>query len=189
MSHLLLSDLHVRRRGFFLHSSDAERDAELDNPEGFVVRVRVARTASQSRKFRSSWRPGESQPPIYWAPHHSATNVDTAIESLEREARKCLLKTPTTHFKIQFQISQEVVNVLARLSGRSRTEAVTLLAKLQTELRYEPNNSDPLSGVFEISGRSVRVSFSMLPVVKRRLIGSKHLTFVAQILGVEVFAH
>ena len=32
----------VRRRGFFLHSSEGEPDTgEHENPEGFIVRVRV----------------------------------------------------------------------------------------------------------------------------------------------------
>ncbi len=35
---------HVRRRGFFLHSSDGNEPdtGEYENPEGFAVRVRVA---------------------------------------------------------------------------------------------------------------------------------------------------
>jgi hypothetical protein len=41
----------LRRRGFFLHSSDSgEPDtAEHENPEGFVVRVRVRRTSAARR--------------------------------------------------------------------------------------------------------------------------------------------
>ena len=46
-----------RRRGFFLHSSDAESDmshtAELENPEGFVVRVRVAKTSTPRQAVSS----------------------------------------------------------------------------------------------------------------------------------------
>jgi hypothetical protein len=35
----------VRRRGFFLHSDTGEPDTgEHENPEGFVVRVRIARS-------------------------------------------------------------------------------------------------------------------------------------------------
>ena len=35
-----------RRRGFFLHSADGEPEAiEHENPEGFVVRVRIVRSA------------------------------------------------------------------------------------------------------------------------------------------------
>ena len=38
----------VRRRGFFLHSSDGNETevGEHENPEGFTVRVRVARSAA-----------------------------------------------------------------------------------------------------------------------------------------------
>ena len=37
----------VRRRGFFLHSDTTGEaaDTEMENPEGFVVRVRIARSA------------------------------------------------------------------------------------------------------------------------------------------------
>ena len=45
----------VRRRGFFLHSSDGgEPDTgEHENPEGFVVRVRVPTPASVPRQIAS----------------------------------------------------------------------------------------------------------------------------------------
>ncbi len=48
---------HVRRRGFFLHSSDGSEAevGELENPEGFTVRVRIARSPSP-RQFASSGR-------------------------------------------------------------------------------------------------------------------------------------
>ena len=41
----------VRRRGFFLHSdTTGEHDhAEQENPEGFVVRIRISRGAKASR--------------------------------------------------------------------------------------------------------------------------------------------
>ncbi len=40
----------VRRRGFFLHSDTGEAESpELDNPEGFVVRVRTGHPAVQRR--------------------------------------------------------------------------------------------------------------------------------------------
>ena len=56
---MVAGEPRVRRRGFFLHSSDGESDmshgAELDNPEGFVVRVRVAKT-STPRQAASSGR-------------------------------------------------------------------------------------------------------------------------------------
>jgi len=41
---------HVRRRGFFLHSETGEPDAaEVENPEGFVVRVRVTRSVASAK--------------------------------------------------------------------------------------------------------------------------------------------
>ena len=49
---------HVRRRGFFLHSSDAEGGHEMgehDNPEGVSVRVRVDRSPAP-RQFASAGR-------------------------------------------------------------------------------------------------------------------------------------
>ncbi len=43
----------VRRRGFFLHSStDEVENGESENPEGFVVRIRIPRTTD--RTLRSS---------------------------------------------------------------------------------------------------------------------------------------
>ena len=40
-----VSEPLVRRRGFFLHSESGEPDTgEHENPEGFVVRVRVTRS-------------------------------------------------------------------------------------------------------------------------------------------------
>ena len=40
----------VRRRGFFLHSETGEPDTgEHENPEGFVVRVRLKRSTSSLR--------------------------------------------------------------------------------------------------------------------------------------------
>ena len=42
---MIAGEPRVRRRGFFLHSSDSgEPDSgELENPEGFVVRARASR--------------------------------------------------------------------------------------------------------------------------------------------------
>jgi hypothetical protein len=61
---------HVRRRGFFLHSDTAgESDhAEMDNPEGVVIRVRMGRRAARrqmsgGRSHRDS-RSEESRPEI-----------------------------------------------------------------------------------------------------------------------------
>lgn len=63
----------VRRRGFFLHSSDAEgheMGGEHDNPEGFTVRVRVSRStpprqfASSGRQVRAEARSDEGLPQI-----------------------------------------------------------------------------------------------------------------------------
>ncbi len=37
-----VSEPHLRRRGFFLHSDTGEPDTgELENPEGFIVRARI----------------------------------------------------------------------------------------------------------------------------------------------------
>jgi hypothetical protein len=71
-----------RHRGFFLHSSDGESDGgELENPEGFIVRVRFphnsfTRTAAARRRrgvsgirfggrsHRTEARVSEGQPAI-----------------------------------------------------------------------------------------------------------------------------
>ena len=46
----------LRRRGFFLHSSEGEPDTgEHENPEGFIVRVRFPRSAN-SRRISSARR-------------------------------------------------------------------------------------------------------------------------------------
>ena len=47
----------VRHRGFFLHSTDAEgpETGELENPEGFVVRVRISKPSAR-RQVASSGR-------------------------------------------------------------------------------------------------------------------------------------
>lgn len=47
----------ARHRGFFLHSSDAEgpETGELENPEGFVVRVRISKPSAR-RQVASSGR-------------------------------------------------------------------------------------------------------------------------------------
>ena len=60
----------VRRRGFFLHSTDGSEghDAgEHENPEGVAVRVQVARSpaprqfASQGRQLRTAGRTDEGR--------------------------------------------------------------------------------------------------------------------------------
>ena len=55
----------VRRRGFFLHSETAgEPDTgEHENPEGFVVRVRVARPAVPRRVASVALAGGRSRSP------------------------------------------------------------------------------------------------------------------------------
>ena len=47
----------ARHRGFFLHSTDAEgpETGELENPEGFVVRVRIHKPSAR-RQAASSGR-------------------------------------------------------------------------------------------------------------------------------------
>jgi hypothetical protein len=54
----------VRRRGFFLHSdTTGEVDTgEHENPEGFVVRVRIGRSGVSRRLTRLSATPGRSRP-------------------------------------------------------------------------------------------------------------------------------
>jgi hypothetical protein len=46
----------VRRRGFFLHSSDGNEPdtGEHENPEGFAVRARFANATTTPRKMASS---------------------------------------------------------------------------------------------------------------------------------------
>ena len=67
------SEPRVRRRGFFLHSSDSEPEVgEHENPEGVSVRVRIARSpaprqiASAGRHVRASEsaRSDEDRPQI-----------------------------------------------------------------------------------------------------------------------------
>ena len=51
------SEPHVRRRGFFLHSSTGEADSgEHENPEGFVVRIRIGRRATPRQVALSGGR-------------------------------------------------------------------------------------------------------------------------------------
>jgi hypothetical protein len=67
------SEPRVRRRGFFLHSSDGETEVgEHENPEGFAVRTRIARSpaprqlASGGRHVRAAEaaRADEGRPQI-----------------------------------------------------------------------------------------------------------------------------
>ena len=59
----------VRRRGFFLHSTDGseQETGEHENPEGVAVRVRVDRSpaprqfASQGRQLRTTARTDEGR--------------------------------------------------------------------------------------------------------------------------------
>ncbi len=60
---------HVRRRGFFLHSTDGSEPetGEHENPEGVAVRVKIARSpaprqfASQGRQLRTAGRTDEGR--------------------------------------------------------------------------------------------------------------------------------
>jgi hypothetical protein len=46
-----IAEPHARRRGFFLHSDTGEPDTgEFENPEGFVVRVRVKRRVAAAKR-------------------------------------------------------------------------------------------------------------------------------------------
>jgi hypothetical protein len=59
----------VRRRGFFLHSTDGseQETGEHENPEGVAVRVKIARSpaprqfASQGRQLRTAGRTDEGR--------------------------------------------------------------------------------------------------------------------------------
>jgi predicted Zn-dependent protease len=52
----------VRRRGFFLHSSDTEVETgEHENAEGVAVRVRTGRSTAP-RRFSSSGRQARTEP-------------------------------------------------------------------------------------------------------------------------------
>ena len=59
----------VRRRGFFLHSTDGSEPetGEHENPEGLAVRVKIARSpaprqfASQGRQLRTAGRTDEGR--------------------------------------------------------------------------------------------------------------------------------
>jgi hypothetical protein len=71
---MIASEPRVRRRGFFLHSETTGEPevGELENPEGFIVRVRIGRPASPrhaggtSRGSRSADppEPAEDQPQV-----------------------------------------------------------------------------------------------------------------------------
>ena len=53
----------VRRRGFFLHSStDEVENGETENPEGFVVRLRIPRTSDPGMRL-SAGRSGRADRP------------------------------------------------------------------------------------------------------------------------------
>jgi len=61
----------VRRRGFFLHSSDGSEleTGEHENAEGFTTRVRIARSPAprqfgSSRQARTESRSSEGRPEI-----------------------------------------------------------------------------------------------------------------------------
>ena len=66
-----VSEPRVRRRGFFLHSDSGEAETgELENPEGFGVRVRISRpavprqVASAAGRSRATSRAEDSRPQI-----------------------------------------------------------------------------------------------------------------------------
>jgi hypothetical protein len=68
---MVAGEPRVRRRGFFLHSTDVtESDAaDHENPEGFPVRVRTApsrapRHFTSGRTARTEGRTNEGQPEI-----------------------------------------------------------------------------------------------------------------------------
>ena len=54
-----VNEPRVRRRGFFLHSSEAETHetgGEHENPEGFSVRARLPRSTTAPRQFAGTGR-------------------------------------------------------------------------------------------------------------------------------------
>jgi hypothetical protein len=65
-----VAEPRLRRRGFFLHSSDAEPETgESENAEGFTVRIRASRSTgprrfSSGRQVRSEQRTDEGRPEI-----------------------------------------------------------------------------------------------------------------------------
>jgi hypothetical protein len=71
---MIAGEPRVRRRGFFLHSSDSSESYmgygnEFENPEGITVRVRVARPsvprpAATSGRSRTSSRTENTDPEI-----------------------------------------------------------------------------------------------------------------------------
>ncbi len=60
-----VNEPRVRRRGFFLHSSDAEAGShemgDHDNPEGVSVRVRTPRSTTTPRQFAGSGRQARAE--------------------------------------------------------------------------------------------------------------------------------
>ena len=53
---------HVRRRGFFLHSTDGEPDTgDHENPEGFPLRPRTSSRPSVPRQMANSGRSSREQ--------------------------------------------------------------------------------------------------------------------------------
>ena len=58
---MVVGEPRLRRRGFFLHSSDSNEPdmghgSDHENPEGFAVRVRVSSRPSVPRQVASSGR-------------------------------------------------------------------------------------------------------------------------------------
>ena len=63
---MVADEPRVRRRGFFLHSSDASESdmgygSEAENPEGIAVRVRVARRSTPRQAVSSGRSRGSSR--------------------------------------------------------------------------------------------------------------------------------
>jgi hypothetical protein len=92
-----VSEPRLRRRGFFMHSDTGEPDSgELENPEGFIVRVRLSRSraarpsrvtsrASAGTRFSGGGRQSRIQErtmaPSGAAPIRSATATDSRQQS------------------------------------------------------------------------------------------------------------
>ena len=77
------SEPHVRRRGFFLHSDTGEPDSgEFENPEGFIVRVRVPHPSSAAKRpspmarvAGSRFSSGRSRTPITPPIEHNGLEI------------------------------------------------------------------------------------------------------------------
>ena len=81
-----IGEPRVRRRGFFLHSDTGEPETgELENPEGFVVRVRVTRSVTSPKGSVSTGRgiPGAR----FASARHAQSSLSSDVENVRSEIR------------------------------------------------------------------------------------------------------